>query len=229
MENLASLIRGRRLEQWWLKSSDTVTIRPMNMHIEAIEGVAGVDEVGRGPLAGPVVAAAVMLHPDDPMLGHYRDSKKLSAKRRLILYHHLRHHAAARAIGMASVEEIDRLNILQATLLAMRRAVAGLRITPQMVLIDGNQLPQLPIPARAIVGGDDSVQPIAAASIMAKEVRDRLMRRLDHYFPGYGLARHKGYPTRVHLDALAALGVTPIHRTSFAPVKRCNYSAPYQK
>ncbi|MDX8408848.1 MAG: ribonuclease HII [Mariprofundales bacterium] len=192
----------------------------MTIDIEAIEGVAGVDEVGRGPLAGPVVTAAVMLHPDDPMLGHYRDSKRVSAKRRLALYHHLRHHAVARAIGMASVAEIDRLNILQATLLAMQRAVAGLRIAPKIALIDGNQLPTLSIPARTIVGGDDSAQPIAAASIMAKEVRDRLMRRLDHYFPGYGLAQHKGYPTRLHLDALATLGVTAIHRTSFAPVKR---------
>jgi len=192
----------------------------MNIQIEGIEGVAGVDEVGRGPLAGPVVTAAVILHSADPMLGHYRDSKKLSPKRRRALYHHLRHHAAARAIGMASVEEIDRLNILQATLLAMQRAVTGLRITPKMALIDGNQLPPLSIPAQTIIGGDDSVQPIAAASIVAKEVRDRLMRRLDYSFPGYGLAQHKGYPTRAHLDALAKFGITPIHRTSFAPVRR---------
>jgi len=189
------------------------------MHHE-IATIAGVDEVGRGPLAGPVITAAAILHADDPMLGHYRDSKRLSPKRRLVLYHHLRHHALAYAIGMASVAEIDQLNILQATLLAMQRAIAGLSITPKMALIDGNQLPTLAIPAQTVVGGDDSVQAIAAASIIAKTVRDRLMQRLDYYFPGYGLAQHKGYPTRQHLDALARLGVTPIHRTSFAPVRR---------
>ncbi len=182
--------------------------------------VAGVDEVGRGPLAGPVVAAAVMLRGDDPMLGRYRDSKKLSAARRSRLYHHLRRHAAARAVALATVEEIDRLNILQATLLAMQRAVARLPVTPHRVLIDGNALPQLTLPAETVVGGDDAVQQIAAASILAKEVRDRLMRRLHHHFPGYDLHRHKGYPTRAHLDALARLGVSPVHRRSFGPVAR---------
>lgn len=182
--------------------------------------VAGVDEVGRGPLAGPVVAAAVMLHADDPMLGRYRDSKKLSAARRLRLYHHLRCHAAARAVAFATVEEIDRFNILQATLLAMQRAVEQLPVTPHRVMIDGNTMPRLVLPAETVVGGDDSVQQIAAASILAKEVRDRLMRRLHHYFPGYDLHRHKGYPTRDHLNALAQLGVSPVHRRSFGPVKR---------
>jgi len=182
--------------------------------------IAGVDEVGRGPLAGPVVAAAVILDSNDPMMGHYRDSKKLTAKRRLFLYHHLRKHAVARALGYATANEIDQHNILQATLLAMQRALAALPITPDRALIDGNAMPQLPIAAETVVGGDSSVQQIAAASIVAKEVRDRLMRRLDHYFPGYGLQQHKGYPTRAHLDALEQLGVSPIHRRSFAPVRR---------
>ncbi|RMH50379.1 MAG: ribonuclease HII [Zetaproteobacteria bacterium] len=185
-----------------------------------IEGIAGVDEVGRGPLAGPVVAAAVILRQDDPMLGCYRDSKKLSAKRRRALYHHLRRHALARAVAMATPEEIDRINILQASLLAMQRAVAALPIAPERVWIDGNHLPPLPIPAEAVVGGDARIQQIAAASILAKEVRDRLMQRLDRRHPGYGLAGHKGYPTRAHLEALQRLGVSPIHRTSFAPVRR---------
>ncbi|MDQ6964990.1 MAG: ribonuclease HII [Mariprofundales bacterium] len=181
---------------------------------------AGVDEVGRGPLAGPVVAAAVVLDPYDPMLGEYRDSKKLSTKQRQRLYHHLRHHAVARAVAYSTVAEIDHHNILQATLLAMQRAVSALPITPQLVLIDGNSTPQLPVPAESVVGGDSSVQQIAAASIVAKEVRDRLMQRLDYRFPGYGLRQHKGYPTRAHLDALRRLGVSPIHRRSFAPVQR---------
>ncbi|MDX8412557.1 MAG: ribonuclease HII [Mariprofundales bacterium] len=182
--------------------------------------IAGVDEVGRGPLAGPVVAAAVILDANDPMMGRYRDSKKLSPKRRQSLYHHLRKHALARAVGYATAKEIDQYNILQATLLAMQRAVAALAITPDRALIDGNTMPKLPMAADTVVGGDCSVQQIAAASIVAKEVRDRLMRRLNHYFPGYGLQQHKGYPTRAHLDALEQLGVSPIHRHSFAPVRR---------
>jgi len=182
--------------------------------------IAGVDEVGRGPLAGPVVAAAVILSADDPMMGRYRDSKKLSARRRLALYHHLRHHALARAVAFATAEEIDQHNILQATLLAMQRAVTALPVTPDRVLVDGNTMPDLAVAAETVVGGDDRVQQIAAASIIAKEVRDRLMQRLNHYFPGYDLHRHKGYPTRAHLDALAELGVSAVHRRSFAPVRR---------
>ena len=181
--------------------------------------IAGVDEVGRGPLAGPVVTAAVILAPDDPMLGQYRDSKKLSEKRRLRLYHHIRRSALGYAVAQASVEEIDRLNILHATMLAMRRAVDRLPQRPARVLVDGNRCPELPVPVEAIVGGDDSVQQIAAASIAAKVVRDRMMRHLHHQFPQYDFIRHKGYGTRAHLDALRDFGPSPWHRHSFAPVR----------
>lgn len=183
--------------------------------------VAGVDEVGRGPLAGPVVTAAVILAPDDPLFGQYRDSKKLSEKKRLRLYHHLRRHALGYAVAQASVEEIDRLNILEATMLAMRRAVDGLALRPSRVLVDGNRVPALSVAAEAIVGGDDAVQQIAAASIVAKVVRDRLMQRLDHRHPGYQFSAHKGYGTAVHMQALRAQGPCPAHRQSFAPVRRC--------
>lgn len=183
--------------------------------------LAGVDEVGRGPLAGPVVTAAVILSPNDPMLGQYRDSKKLSESRRVKLYYHLRRHALAYALGMASVEEIDRLNILQATLLAMRRSVNALSVEPDRILVDGNLLPEITIPAAAIVGGDDSIQEIAAASIMAKVVRDRLMCIIHAQFPDYGFARHKGYGTAVHLQALREHGPCVWHRKSFAPVAQC--------
>jgi ribonuclease HII len=180
--------------------------------------IAGVDEVGRGPLAGPVVTAAVILALDDPMLGQYRDSKKISEKKRLRLYHHIRANALGYAVAQASVEEIDRLNILHATMLAMRRAVEGLPQRPTRVLVDGNRCPELPLPVEAIVGGDDSVQQIAAASIVAKVVRDRMMRHLHHQFPQYDFIRHKGYGTRAHLDALRDFGPSPWHRCSFAPV-----------
>jgi len=183
--------------------------------------LAGVDEVGRGPLAGPVVAAAVILRADDPRRKDYRDSKRLSARKRLALYHHLRRHALACALAQASVEEIDALNILQATLLAMRRAVDALRVRPERVLVDGNRAPALAVPVQAVVGGDDRVPQIAAASIMAKVVRDRLMCRLDARCPLYGFAAHKGYGTKAHLQALAAHGASPWHRRSFAPVRRC--------
>ncbi len=183
--------------------------------------IAGVDEVGRGPLAGPVVTAAVILAPDDPCLGRYRDSKKISENRRLHLYHHLRRHALACTVAQASVEEIDRLNILHATMLAMRRSVEGLPLVPSRVLVDGNRIPDLTIPAEAVIGGDDSVQEIAAASIIAKVVRDRLMTMLDARYPGYQFSRHKGYGTKVHMEALRRLGPSPAHRTSFAPVARC--------
>lgn len=185
------------------------------------EGIAGVDEVGRGPLAGPVVTAAVILAPDDPLLGQYRDSKKLSEKKRLRLYHHIRRSALSYAVAQASVEEIDHLNILEATMLAMRRAVDGLTVQPSRVLVDGNRVPRLATAAEAIVGGDDTVQQIAAASIVAKVIRDRMMRYLHYRYPQYDFMRHKGYGTAVHMQALRAHGPCPVHRQSFAPVRRC--------
>ena len=182
--------------------------------------LAGVDEVGRGPLAGPVVACAVILDPSRPIAG-LADSKKLTAIRRETLATQIRGQALAWALGRAEVEEIDRINILQASLLAMRRAVEGLPLVPGHALIDGNKVPDaLPCSARAIIGGDDSEPAIAAASILAKVTRDREMVELDAKYPGYGLAQHKGYPTKAHIEALGALGVTVIHRRSFAPVRR---------
>lgn len=183
---------------------------------------AGVDEVGRGPLAGPVVAAAVVLSPTHAIAG-LRDSKKLSAQRRIELAWQIRRHSQAFAIAYASVTEIDSLNILNASLLAMRRAVERLRVSPTHVLVDGGHVPELTdsrIEMRAIVGGDDSVPEISAASILAKVCRDRLLRRLDRRFPVYGFARHKGYPTAAHMRALSEHGPCAIHRRSFAPVRR---------
>ncbi len=181
--------------------------------------ICGVDEVGRGPLAGAVVAAAVILDPANPIEG-LNDSKKLTEKRRELLFVHIQEKALAYAIGRAEVEEIDRINILQASLLAMQRAVEGLALQPHHALVDGNKLPQLPCTAEAIVGGDASEACISAASIVAKVTRDREMVIMDQQYPGYGFARHKGYPTKFHLQALQDLGVTSIHRRSFAPVKR---------
>jgi ribonuclease HII len=181
--------------------------------------LAGVDEVGRGPLAGPVVAAAVILDPARPVEG-LRDSKRLSEKRRQCLAAEIRERALAWSLGRAEVEEIDRINILQASLLAMQRAVAGLGVTPELVLVDGNRCPQLDYPAQAVVRGDSLVPAISAASIIATVNRDEEMGRLDQLYPGYGLAKHKGYPSRLHLDALERLGITPIHRRSYAPVRR---------
>ncbi len=181
--------------------------------------LAGVDEVGRGPLAGPVVAAAVILDPNQPIQG-LRDSKKLTERRREILAEEIRSKALAWSLGRAEVHEIDDINILQASLLAMQRAVAGLSLAPELVLVDGNRCPALDYPSRAIVKGDSLVPAISAASIIAKVSRDREMVELDAEYPGYGLARHKGYPSKAHLEALCALGVTPIHRRSYAPVRR---------
>lgn len=181
--------------------------------------VAGVDEVGRGPLAGPVVTAAVILDPARPIVG-LADSKALTEKRREALFDEIRTKALCWALGRAEVEEIDELNILQATLLAMRRAVLALDPPPQHALIDGNRCPDLPCSAEAIIKGDGTVAVISAASIIAKVSRDREMVALDAEYPGYGLAGHKGYPTKAHMAALAKLGVTPIHRKSFAPVRR---------
>ncbi|CAD5108294.1 ribonuclease HII [Zestomonas carbonaria] len=182
------------------------------------ELVAGVDEVGRGPLCGAVVTAAVILDPQRPILG-LNDSKKLSEARRDHLFDEIREKALAWCIARAEVEEIDRLNILHATMLAMQRAVEGLSVTPKLALIDGNRCPKLAVPSAPVVKGDSRVPAIAAASILAKVSRDREMRELDLQYPGYGIAGHKGYPTAEHLAALQRLGPTPIHRRSFAPVR----------
>jgi ribonuclease HII len=187
--------------------------------------LAGVDEVGRGPLAGDVVAAAVILDPDRPVDG-LRDSKKLSARRREELAVIIRDRSLAFAIGRATVSEIDQLNILQASLLAMQRAVMALNPRPAYVLVDGNRLPEWDFQGESVIGGDARVPAIAAASILAKVQRDGELVDLDRRYPGYGFAAHKGYPTRMHLDALRALGVTPVHRRSFAPVKNLLVAAP---
>jgi ribonuclease HII len=182
-----------------------------------VKHIVGVDEVGRGPLAGPVVTAAVILDPNNPIEG-LNDSKKLSEKQREALYPIIKEKALAWAIGRAEVEEIDQINILQATLLAMSRAVEGLSITPDHALVDGNKAPKLTCPVTTVIKGDQKEPAIAAASILAKVTRDREMVDLDTQFPGYGLAKHKGYPTKQHLDALQSLGVTVHHRKSFKPV-----------
>ena len=181
--------------------------------------IAGVDEVGRGPLAGAVIAAAVILDPQKPIDG-LNDSKKLSEKRREQLFDEIKIKALSWALGRAEVEEIDQINILQASLRAMERAVAGLIIKPDMALVDGNKLPNLSCPAEAVIKGDSRVAAIAAASIIAKVTRDREMCELDVLYPGYGLAQHKGYPTKLHLAALESQGITPIHRRSYAPVQK---------
>jgi len=181
--------------------------------------VAGVDEAGRGPLAGPVIAAAVILDPERPIAG-LRDSKCLSASRRDELFDQIRERALAWAVGRADVEEIDRINILQATMLAMQRAVEALEPFAEHALIDGNRCPELSCTARAIIKGDTRVQAISAASIVAKVTRDREMLELERCYPGYGLAQHKGYPSKAHIAALESLGVTPVHRRSYAPVRR---------
>ena len=181
--------------------------------------ICGIDEAGRGPLAGPVVAAAVVLAPDRPIAG-LRDSKQLSPAQRERLADAIRDSALAWAIGRAEPAEIDRLNILAATLLAMRRAFAGLNLRPAHALVDGNRCPALPCECEAVVRGDASVPVISAASILAKVVRDAEMLALDADWPGYGFAIHKGYPTRLHLEALARLGPSAVHRRSFGPVRR---------
>ncbi|HNE38762.1 ribonuclease HII [Accumulibacter sp.] len=186
--------------------------------------VCGVDEAGRGPLAGPVVAAAVVLDASRPPIVGIDDSKKLSAQQRTLLAEEIRRRALAWAVGQASAAEIDQVNILQATLLAMQRAVSALadqyRLHPVRVLIDGNRCPVLAYPVEAVIGGDGKLACIAAASILAKTVRDRQMCELHAAFPIYGFARHKGYPTAQHLAALRAHGPSPEHRRSFAPVAR---------
>lgn len=186
---------------------------------EAFRMICGVDEAGRGPLCGPVVAAAVILDPARPIAG-LADSKKLTERAREKLAPVIRERALAWAVAEASVEEIDRLNILHATMLAMQRAVAALGVIPAEVLVDGNRCPELPCPARAIVKGDATEPSISAASILAKTVRDDAMRELDRAYPHYGLAAHKGYPTAAHLEAIQQHGVADFYRRSFAPVRR---------
>jgi ribonuclease HII len=181
--------------------------------------IAGVDEAGRGPLAGPVIAAAVILDPARPVEG-LRDSKQLTAPGRDVLYAEIASRAIAWATGRADVEEIDRINILEASLNAMRRAVEKLVPAAEYVLVDGNRCPNLACPVEALVKGDSRIAAISAASIIAKVTRDREMIEMDACYPGYGLARHKGYTCRAHLDALQRLGVSPIHRRSYAPVRR---------
>lgn len=180
--------------------------------------ICGVDEAGRGPLAGAVIVAAVILDPSRPIFG-LADSKKLSASKRDYLAKEIRSQALAWAVGRAEVEEIDRLNILQATLLAMQRAVAGLARVPSKVLVDGNRCPSIPYPVAAVVKGDSLIAEISAASIIAKTVRDAEMLELHRLYPCYGFDQHKGYPTVAHLSALRRHGVSVVHRRSFAPVK----------
>jgi ribonuclease HII len=180
--------------------------------------VCGVDEAGRGPLAGAVYAAAVILDPARPIAG-LRDSKKLSERKRVLLAAEIRQHALAWSVASASVEEIEQLNILHASMLAMQRAVLALQPAADQALIDGNRCPKLPIPAQAIIKGDDSEPCISAASILAKTERDKEMQRLADKYPMYGFERHAGYPTAAHLAALEEYGPCPVHRASFGPVK----------
>ncbi len=181
--------------------------------------IAGVDEVGRGPLVGDVVTAAVILDPNNPIEG-LNDSKKLSEKKRLALLPEIKEKALAWAVGRCSPEEIDELNILQATMVAMQRAIAGLKVQPDLVLIDGNRCPELPMDSQAVVKGDLRVAEISAASIIAKVVRDQEMEELDKQYPQFGFAKHKGYPTKAHFEAIEQHGVISEHRKSFKPVKK---------
>ena len=198
-----------------MNSRDDVFLRQLDYHSLLI---CGVDEAGRGPLAGAVYAAAVILDPLQPLAG-LRDSKKLSEARRDQLAPQIKQTALAWCVAQASVEEIDALNILQATMLAMQRAVEGLKLRPDLVLIDGNRCPVLSITARAIIKGDDKVDTISAASILAKTARDADLRALHETYPEYAFDRHKGYPTALHLARLREHGVSPVHRLTFAPVR----------
>jgi len=185
--------------------------------------ICGADEAGRGPLAGAVYAAAVILNPDRPIIG-LADSKKLSEKKRDLLSVEIKQYALAWAIARCSAQEIDEINILQASLLAMKRAIETMQaqfgITPDLVQVDGNKCPKISLPCEAIVKGDSKVQAISAASILAKVARDAELYALDKIYPQYGFAKHKGYPTAFHLQMLDAHGVTPVHRLSYAPVRR---------
>lgn len=189
-----------------------------------IKTVAGVDEAGRGPLAGEVYAAAVILNPDDPIDG-LRDSKKLSPKRRSDLCIQIKQRSLAWSISFASVEEIDKLNILNATLLAMERAIADLNILPEIALVDGNQAPSLKgIEVFTIIKGDQKEPCISAASIIAKVARDERLMVLDHIYPKWGFKRHKGYGTKIHIEAIKKYGITPLHRKSFEPIKSMKFN-----
>jgi ribonuclease HII len=189
-----------------------------------IKTAAGVDEAGRGPLAGEVYAAAVILNPDDPIDG-LRDSKKLSPKRRLDLCIQIKQRSLAWSISFASVEEIDKLNILNATLLAMERAIAGLDILPEIALVDGNKAPSLKgIEVFTIIKGDQKEPCISAASIIAKVARDERLMVLDHIYPKWGFKRHKGYGTKIHIEAIKKYGITPLHRKSFEPIKSMKFN-----
>ena len=201
-----------------MRSKKSLPLKQTPLNWDGPVLLAGVDEAGRGPLAGPVFAAAVILDDLSPIKG-LADSKKLSPLKRDKLYDEIRARALCCSVAQASVEEIDRLNILQATMLAMQRAVQGLRLKPGRVLVDGNRLPVLDILAEAIVKGDSKVPCISAASILAKVERDRWCESIDQAFPNYGFAQHKGYGTAEHLDALRRLGPTPHHRRSFAPLR----------
>ena len=181
--------------------------------------VAGVDEAGRGPLSGPVIAAAVILDPNKPIYG-LKDSKKLSQKKLLSLYNEICEKSLCVAVGRSEPEEIDRINILQATLVAMERAINKLKILPDFIRVDGNRCPNVSIDTEAFVNGDNIYPEISAASIIAKVVRDREMINMCEIYPGYGFSQHKGYPTAIHLNALEKLGVSPIHRRTFKPVKK---------
>jgi ribonuclease HII len=187
--------------------------------LNSIELLAGVDEVGRGPLAGAVVAAAVILDPEQPIAG-LNDSKKITQKNRELLSIEIKEKSLAWSLGRAEVEEIDELNILHASLLAMKRAVESLNVFPKMVVVDGQYTPDIEHEKIAIIKGDSLVPAISAASIIAKVERDNEMIKFDEIYPGYGFASHKGYPTKKHIEALAELGITDIHRRSFAPVAK---------
>ena len=202
-----------------MRSKKSLLVEQKTLNWDTDGLMAGVDEAGRGPLAGPVVAAAVILDDLNPIRG-LNDSKKLSAKRREALFDEIRARALCFAIAEASVQEIDQINILQATLLAMKRAVEALRLPPKLVLVDGNRLPTLSIRAEAIVQGDALVPAISAASILAKVHRDRLCQAMHQRFPVYGFDQHKGYGTAQHLAALQAHGPADCHRLTFAPVAR---------
>lgn len=198
---------------------DDLRAAGFNADVLSARYLAGVDEVGRGPLAGDVVAAAVILDPECPIPG-LADSKTLSQRRREQLADRIRQHSLGWALGRSSVAEIDTINILQASLQAMHRAVAALAIVPDLVLVDGNRLPRWPYRAQAVIKGDSCCSAIAAASILAKVQRDAELVELEQRFPGYGFAQHKGYPTAAHLEALVRFGPTVVHRRSFAPVRR---------
>ena len=194
-----------------------IPVLAFSLNVNLVGNIAGVDEVGRGPLAGNVIAAAVILDPANTISG-LADSKVLTASQRIHLFDQIQKKALAFALGKASVIEIDKLNILQASLLAMQRAVSALELHPDFIYVDGNRCPHWAYPCQAVVKGDSKIMAIAAASILAKVTRDNEMLELDLMYPGYGLAQHKGYPTPQHLQSLKNLGPCPIHRRSFRPV-----------